>query len=66
MELIHGDADRSGGARRTRTLAVQVDVELVHELIRHCRSAGLEMSSAVTEAIEAYLGRARSAPARTA
>jgi hypothetical protein len=66
MELIHGDGDRSGGTRRTRTLAVQIDLELVHELIRHCRGAGLDMSSVVTEAVEAYLGRARSVPAQTA
>jgi post-segregation antitoxin (ccd killing protein) len=66
MELIHRDADRDDGAGRTRTLAVQIDLDLVRDLIQHCRCVGLDMSSAVTAAVEAYLDHARPSSARTA
>ena len=65
MELIHGDADRTR-CSAARTLAVQIEHELVHEMIRHCRRSGLDMSSAVAEAIAAYLDRVRSAAAHPA
>jgi hypothetical protein len=55
MQLFHGDAGRSERASGKRTLAVQIDHDLVRELIRHCSAHGIDLTSAVAAAIASYL-----------